>query len=106
MMRGKILARLMDHVGRVKGGGSLRDGPLGDRMEPTPQRGDRAEFYLGDDSTMDTVIGCSGCGWEGRYNPEPSGMDDESDDGWRVRAALAMAEEDHECAALEPTSPQ
>jgi hypothetical protein len=54
-------------------------------------------LYITDDGTMDTVVACAACDWEGRYNPDPGYPNDEPDEGWRVRAALEMAEEDHDC---------
>lgn len=53
----------------------------------------RPDFYLCDDGTLDTVIACATCGWEGRFNPD---FEDGDNDG-RIEAAYAMAEEDHEC---------
>lgn len=56
-------------------------------------------LHLLDDGTLDTVIGCPACGWEGRYNPEcPYDDDDDCQvrgDDWRIDQALEMAEEDH-----------
>lgn len=56
-------------------------------------------LYIIDDGTLDTVIGCTDCGWEGRYNPECP-CDDNDDcqvrgEDWRVDQALEMAGEDH-----------
>ena len=41
--------------------------------------------YLVDDGTMDTIIRCSICGQEERFNPEPP--DDDSEDWDRVEDA-------------------
>lgn len=60
---------------------------------------------LGDDGTMDTVLVCSKCGEEFRYNFEPSNdpVDDENDDDGPeayddfVKWAISDATEEHEC---------
>lgn len=57
----------------------------------------RPDFYLCDDGTLDTVIACATCGWEGRFNPEPGDDIEEGEEWDRVGQAYAMAEEDHEC---------
>jgi hypothetical protein len=55
-------------------------------------------LYIIDDGTLDTVVACSACNWEGRYNPDipigdPSGH-------CRHSAALEMAADDHpDCQA-------
>ena len=61
-------------------------------------------LHLTDDGTLDTVVACSACGWEGRYNPEEivGGYTDGdvSERGLAMRRTenvLAMAEEDHDC---------
>lgn len=62
-------------------------------------------LYIIDDGTLDTVVGCTACGWEGRYNPECpcSGGEDCQVRGedWRTDAALEMAVEDHDCGDPE-----
>ncbi len=69
-------------------------------------------LYIADDGTLDTVVACTGCDWEGRYNPEP-GEDIQEGEEWdRCEQALEMAGEDHEscvkvcpeCDAGDPTS--
>ncbi len=63
-------------------------------------------YHLVDDGTMDTIIGCNGCMWEGRYNPDSGYLEDGYADGgtpythselnlMRVTAAMEMAAEDH-----------
>ena len=59
-------------------------------------------FFLVDDGTMDTVIRCSGCGKEERFNPEPPTSILDDDEEWdRVGDAMAMMQEDHECDSDE-----
>ena len=65
-------------------------------------------LFIVDDGTMDTVVGCGSCDWQGRYNPEEivGGYTDGdvSERGLemrRVQTALEMAGEDHECGEAE-----
>lgn len=67
-------------------------------------------LYIIDDGTLDTVVACAACDWEGRYNPECPGCA-ECDSGgdnldgdrptWRTDAALEMAADDHDCGEPE-----
>jgi hypothetical protein len=63
-------------------------------------------LYIIDDGTLDTVVACAACDWEGRYNdPKPTyGFDDDGKaytltemDDRRINVALEMAEHDHDC---------
>lgn len=58
-------------------------------------------LYVTDDGTMDTVVACAACDWEGRYNPEPGDEVGEDEEWDRVGMALEMAEEDHDCGIPE-----
>ena len=49
-------------------------------------------LHIIDDGTLDTVVACGACDYEGRFNPE---VEDGDEDG-RIDAALEMAESDHE----------
>lgn len=60
-------------------------------------------LYIVDDGTLDTVVACGACDWEGRYNPEPPYPDDEPNEGWRIDAALEMAADDHDCGVPDGT---
>lgn len=59
-------------------------------------------FELLDDGTMDTVIQCSHCKEEMRFNPgapeDSENMNEIDLDDYRVSQAFEIAEEDHECA--------
>jgi hypothetical protein len=60
-------------------------------------------LYILDDGTLDTVVACDKCSWQGRYNPEcpcSAGAECRVRDS-RVRGdlALEMAREDHDCGA-------
>ena len=59
-------------------------------------------LYIIDDGTLDTVVACGGCDWEGRYNPECGGSDNED---WRINEALRMAGEDHDCGVPDGALP-
>ena len=64
-------------------------------------------IYLGDDGTMDTVLVCSECGEEMRYNYDPTAECEHGEDckageahyddfvAWAIEDATA----DHECEA-------
>jgi hypothetical protein len=49
-------------------------------------------LYIVDDGTLDTVVACAACDWEGRYHPDYAG-------GYFARTdmALEMAADDHDC---------
>lgn len=56
---------------------------------------------LGDDGTMDTVIYCSECGEEARYNFDSDGMEEDGDSQTAYEDFVEWAIEDfndsHEC---------
>lgn len=55
-------------------------------------------LYIIDDGTLDTVVACAACDWEGRYNPW---IDPDDPEDNRIDAALEMAGEDHDCGDPE-----
>jgi len=68
-------------------------------------------FELTDDGTMDTVVRCTECGQELRYNYDPSGpgaedselSDEDAYDAF-IAECIEDAESEHECG--EPTEPE
>lgn len=52
-------------------------------------------LYVIDDGTLDTVIACDKCPWQGRYNPW---IDPDDPEDNRIDAALELAAEDHDCS--------
>lgn len=71
---------------------------------------------LTDDGTLDTVLRCSECGEEMRYNYDPASLVDDSPEGQQededgynafVEWAIEDATDSHECTAdSEPTEPE
>jgi hypothetical protein len=61
-------------------------------------------LHIVDDGTLDTVVGCANCDWEGRYNPDcwcsDGGACEARGEDWRIDAALEMAAEDHKMCEL------
>jgi transcription elongation factor Elf1 len=61
---------------------------------------------LTDDGTMDTVLRCSECGEEFRYNFDPGPDEEDGEDAYNafVDWAIEDAESEHECPADDPES--
>lgn len=52
---------------------------------------DNPDLHIIDDRTLDTVVACAVCDWEGRYSPFAHDEDE------RIESALTLAAVDHDC---------